>query len=173
MKEDKRLHHSEPATGYIKSWKTDTYKRYLQNLFKLEPVEHHARLKTSSEVFSIVIHNWDEDVMDSVKAYKTVVLDSCDRPLRSVYFEPNAPIDLDHIKTLFEVIRSQIDTAASVVICRNNASKPFLPDEQEKRVAASFRNYGKKVHIPVIDQFVVSSMGMYRFQTEDYLETTV
>jgi hypothetical protein len=130
-------------------------------------------LESTSEVFSIIIENWDEQVMDYVKAYKALVFDEKHRPVRSIYFEPNAPIDHDHIKGLFDLIRNKVAHATSVMICRNNATKPFMPDEQEKRVASSFRAYGEKVHIPVIDQFVVSSMGMYKFQTEDYLEASI
>lgn len=155
---------------FEKSWNTQTYKRYLNNLYKIEELNGSEELDSLSEVFNAIRQNWDEQVMGYVKAYKTLVFDKQNRPLQSIYFEPNAPIDSDHIKALFDLIRNKIEGANSVVIFRNNATKPFMPDEQEKRIAASFRNYGKKVHIPVNDQFVVSSMGMYKFQHEDYLE---
>ncbi|MCX2495243.1 hypothetical protein OQX63_17265 [Pedobacter sp. PF22-3] len=146
--------------------------RRLRNRYKIQQVEHPKEIDSLSDVFVTFKQNWSHPIMDWVQGYKTTVLDSDNKPICNIYFEPNAPLRDEHIKMLFTIILENFSDAKSVMIARNHAGKAMEPDQTEKETASKFKNYGQSIGLPVADQFVVSPLGMYKFKEQDYATLT-
>lgn len=137
-------------------------------VYQLKKAEKRTKLNSVSDIYRNFIENWSESVMEWVMGYKVLLLDRQEKTIADIYFEPVSDLRPYHIEILFKII-SEMPDANSIIIGRNHASRDFKPDQREKAFATIFKECARKSSIQLKDQYVVSSLGMYKFKKDDYL----
>lgn len=153
---------------------------HLEHLYHVQQEERHPKINSLTDTFLTFRDNWPTQVMNWVKAYKAIVLDTHKNLVGSVYFEPNEPLKEEHVRMLFKIIEHKVANAATVKIARNPAGKAMEPDDFEKSMAGLFDKYAKENGLLVEGHYAVNQMGMYKFKKneihfleEDNLHTKV
>lgn len=161
-------YHNSDAQDQCHDKGEEKHNIFINYAYRVKKFEKKKRPDSVSDIYSIFIDNWSESVMEWVMGYKVLLFDKHEKTIADIYFEPVSELKMDHIRRLFEII-SEIPDANSIIIGRNHPSRDLKPDDKERGFATLFNKCAKKNRVTVKDQYVVSSLGMYRFKKDDYM----
>jgi DNA repair protein RadC len=137
-----------------------------ERLYNVRPIKSATKIHNKDEAYNRLLKNWDKDVMDWVKEYKTIVLNRSDRPIYEVSFEAIGKVNNDHIIKLFEIIKN-LPNAFKIIIGQNSPEKSVLPDQEDRHLAEQFRTFGEQNDMPVVQQLIMSSNSLYAFDQNE------
>jgi hypothetical protein len=135
----------------------------VNRLFKVRKIADSDKINNASQAYVKLLQGWDKEVMCRVKEYRTLVLDSADRPTYLISF-PILDTSADHsnIARLFDMIK-QLPNAKKVIIGQNSPEKTVLPDREEEDIAKTFKMNGASLDIPVSRHLIMSHNALFAF----------
>jgi DNA repair protein RadC len=140
------------------------YLTSVTRLFKVRAITDGHKINTASQAYTKLLQGWDKEVMSWVKEYRTLVLDSSDRPRYLISFPVlGQEADQSNIAQLFEMVKELLPDAKKVIIGQNSPEKTVLPDLEEEAIARTFKTNGENLNIPVFRHLIMSPSALYAF----------
>jgi DNA repair protein RadC len=137
--------------------------------YHVHQIKHSPKIinkNDKDEAYDHLLKDWDKDVMDWVKEYKTLVLNRSNKPIFMITFEALGKVTNDNISKLFDIIKS-LPNAYKIIIGQNSPERSVLPDEEDKNVAAQFKEFGRRNNIEVVQQLIMSPNSLYAFNQHE------
>jgi DNA repair protein RadC len=127
-----------------------------------------VQVKSSTEVYDVLVANWDQSKMELVEQFKILLLDRMNKVL--------GICDISTGGTAGTVVDAKlIFTAAlkanaqGIILCHNHPSGHVLPSSADEQLTQKLKNAGKLLDIAVLDHLIISNEGYYSFADEGKL----
>ena len=130
--------------------------------YNVTVIKNGEKINSTDLAYKQFLQNWDKDFMNSVKEYRTFVLDMHDNPMYMISFEVINNVDDAQVNNLFN-IASQIPNASKLIIGKNSPGESVIPTQEERHIAKQFKACGEYINLPVTEQLKMTPDAVYAF----------
>lgn len=126
------------------------------------------QVKTSKEVYELLLRSWDENKIEYVEQFKIIMLNRANRVLG--IFEVSTGGQSGTVADPRMIFTAALKVcAASIILAHNHPSGNIKPSRADKELTGKIKEGGKLLEIDVMDHLIISSEGYYSFADEGIL----
>lgn len=123
------------------------------------------KIRTSSDLYSVLIQSWDMNVIDLYEEFKIVFLN------RALYVLGVYTLSKGGTSNTFVDLRLLFSTAlkanaSSIVLAHNHPSGNLAPSESDIAITKKVVEAGKLLEIVVLEHLIMGRNGYYSFTDE-------
>ena len=131
-------------------------------------VSERPLIKSSSDVYEILLHYWDKDKIDLLEEFKVLFLNRSNRVLQ-IYNVSSGGITGTVADPRLILAAALKVAACSMMLAHNHPSTSLKPSRADEELTSKIK-YAAQFHdIKVLDHVIVSSEGYYSFADEGVL----
>lgn len=131
-------------------------------------VSERPQIKSSSDVYEILLHYWDQDKIDLIEEFKVLFLNRSNRVLQ-IYNVSSGGITGTVADPRLILAAALKLAACSIMLAHNHPSTSLKPSRADEELTNKIK-YAAQFHdIKVLDHIIVSSEGYYSFADEGVL----
>jgi DNA repair protein RadC len=131
-------------------------------------VSERPQIKSSSDVYEILLHYWDQDKIDLIEEFKVLFLNRSNRVLQ-IYNASSGGITGTVADPRLILAAALKVAACSMMLAHNHPSTSLKPSKADEELTNKIK-YAAQFHdIKVLDHIIVSSEGYYSFADEGVL----
>ena len=131
-------------------------------------VSERPLIKSSSDVYEILLHYWDQDKIDLLEEFKVLFLNRSNRVLQ-IYNVSSGGITGTVADPRLILAAALKVAACSMMLAHNHPSTSLKPSKADEELTSKIK-YAAQFHdIKVLDHIIVSSEGYYSFADEGVL----
>jgi len=125
-------------------------------------------IKSSSDVYEILLHYWDQDKIDLLEEFKVLFLNRSNRVLQIYSVSSGGITGTVADPRLILAVALKLG-ACSMMLAHNHPSTSLKPSKADEELTNKIK-YAAQFHdIKVLDHVIVSSEGYYSFADEGVL----
>ena len=125
-------------------------------------------IKSSSDVYEILLHYWDQDKIDLLEEFKVLFLNRSNRVLQIYNVSSGGITGTVADPRLILAVALKVG-ACSMMLAHNHPSTSLKPSKADEELTNKIK-YAAQFHdIKVLDHVIVSSEGYYSFADEGVL----
>ncbi|HEU5166323.1 MAG TPA: JAB domain-containing protein [Chitinophagaceae bacterium] len=131
-------------------------------------VSERPQIKSSSDVYEVLLHYWDQDKIDLIEEFKVLFLNRSNRVLQ--IFSVSSGGITGTVADPRLILAAALRVAAcSMMLAHNHPSTSLKPSKADEELTSKIK-YAAQFHdIRVLDHIIVSSEGYYSFADEGVL----
>lgn len=128
-------------------------------------VSQRPKASSSSEVYQILLQNWDENKIEFVEQFKVLLLNRAGRVL-GIYEVSTGGVSgtVADPKLIFAAALKA--NATSLILAHNHPSGNTNPSEADRKITRKIKEGGKLLEIMVLDHIIVTTEGYRSFADE-------
>jgi len=131
-------------------------------------VSERPLIKSSADVYEILLHYWDQDKIDLLEEFKVLFLNRSNRVLQ-IYNVSSGGITGTVADPRLILAAALKVAACSMMLAHNHPSTSLKPSKADEELTSKIK-YAAQFHdIKVLDHIIVSSEGYYSFADEGVL----
>ena len=131
-------------------------------------VSERPLIKSSSDVYEILLHYWDKDKIDLIEEFKVLFLNRSNRVLQ-IYNVSSGGITGTVADPRLILAAALKVASCSIMLAHNHPSTSLKPSKADEELTSKIK-YAAQFHdIKVLDHVIVSSEGYYSFADEGVL----
>ena len=131
-------------------------------------VSERPLIRSSSDVYEILLHYWDQDKIDLIEEFKVLFLNRSNRVLQ-IYNVSSGGITGTVADPRLILAAALKVAACSIMLAHNHPSTSLKPSKADEELTSKIK-YAAQFHdIKVLDHIIVSSEGYYSFADEGVL----
>jgi DNA repair protein RadC len=131
-------------------------------------VSERPLIKSSSDVYEILLHYWDQDKIDLLEEFKVLFLNRSNRVLQ-IYNVSSGGITGTVADPRLILAAALKVASCSIMLAHNHPSTSLKPSKADEELTSKIK-YAAQFHdIKVLDHIIVSSEGYYSFADEGVL----
>jgi len=131
-------------------------------------VSERPLIRSSSDVYEILLHYWDQDKIDLIEEFKVLFLNRSNRVLQ-IYNVSSGGITGTVADPRLILAAALKVAACSIMLAHNHPSTSLKPSKADEELTSKIK-YAAQFHdIKVLDHVIVSSEGYYSFADEGVL----
>ena len=131
-------------------------------------VSERPLIRSSSDVYEILLHYWDQDKIDLIEEFKVLFLNRSNRVLQ-IYNVSSGGITGTVADPRLILAAALKVAACSMMLAHNHPSTSLKPSKADEELTSKIK-YAAQFHdIKVLDHVIVSSEGYYSFADEGVL----
>jgi len=131
-------------------------------------VSERPLIKSSSDVYEILLHYWNKEKIDLVEEFKVLFLNRSNRVLQ-IYNVSSGGITGTVADPRLILAAALKVAACSMMLAHNHPSTSLKPSKADEELTSKIK-YAAQFHdIKVLDHVIVSSEGYYSFADEGVL----
>lgn len=131
-------------------------------------VSERPLIKSSSDVYEILLHYWDQDKIDLLEEFKVLFLNRSNRVLQ-IYNVSSGGITGTVADPRLILAAALKVASCSIMLAHNHPSTSLKPSKADEELTSKIK-YAAQFHdIKVLDHVIVSSEGYYSFADEGVL----
>jgi len=131
-------------------------------------VSERPLIKSSADVYEILLHYWDQDKIDLLEEFKVLFLNRSNRVLQ-IYNVSSGGITGTVADPRLILAAALKVAACSIMLAHNHPSTSLKPSKADEELTSKIK-YAAQFHdIKVLDHIIVSSEGYYSFADEGVL----
>jgi len=131
-------------------------------------VSERPLIRSSSDVYEILLHYWDKDKIDLIEEFKVLFLNRSNRVLQ-IYNVSSGGITGTVADPRLILAAALKVACCSIMLAHNHPSTSLKPSKADEELTSKIK-YAAQFHdIKVLDHVIVSSEGYYSFADEGVL----
>ena len=131
-------------------------------------VSERPLIRSSSDVYEILLHYWDKDKIDLIEEFKVLFLNRSNRVLQ-IYNVSSGGITGTVADPRLILAAALKVASCSIMLAHNHPSTSLKPSKADEELTSKIK-YAAQFHdIKVLDHVIVSSEGYYSFADEGVL----
>ena len=131
-------------------------------------VSERPLIKSSTDVYEILLHYWDQDKIDLLEEFKVLFLNRSNRVLQ-IYNVSSGGITGTVADPRLILAAALKVASCSIMLAHNHPSTSLKPSKADEELTSKIK-YAAQFHdIKVLDHIIVSSEGYYSFADEGVL----
>jgi len=131
-------------------------------------VSERPLIKSSSDVYEILLHYWDKDKIDLVEEFKVLFLNRSNRVLQIFSVSSGGLTGTVADPRLILAAALKVATC-SMMLAHNHPSTSLKPSKADEELTSKIKFAAQFHDIKVLDHIIVSSEGYYSFADEGVL----
>ncbi len=126
------------------------------------------RVSSSKQVYDILIHHWDKDIIELKEQFKIMLLNRANRVI-GIHEVSVGGISgtIADPKLIFSTALKAC--ASGIILTHNHPSGNLKPSDADLRLTNKIKEGGQLLDISILDHIIVTSEGYYSFTDEGLL----